>query len=138
MSDHLEALSTHVEQWRQLSVQDYWVRLSYIGGDINLVGEHEVTRAEDKLWHSKDAGDWNELAKGSFKWLFSIEGTFVWTKDIITKLLPRAETGQDALELRFNDDFGYVEFMRLKMAKRDTDNVTVEVNAFGLGPHPEL
>ena len=138
MSDPLATLMEGVNRWRQLGARDYWVHVGYLGGDLDKVGEHEVTHTEGKLWHSKDGGDWLEVAKGSSKWLFSVEGTFVWAKDIITKLLPKAEAGPEALELRCNEDFGYVEIMRLKLAKRDADNMTLEVKGFGPGKHPEL
>ena len=70
--------------------------------------------------------------------LFSVEGTFVWAKDLITKVLPKAEAGPEVLELRYDDDFGYVKYMRLELGKRDRENLTIEVKGFGLGKHPEL
>lgn len=138
MSEPLAELLEGIERWRQLDVDDYWIRLSYMGGDLNKVGEHEVTREAGKFWHSKDGGDWRELMKGSLSWLFSVEGLFVWTKDIITKLLPQLEGGTEGLVFEINDDFGYVESLNLKLAKRDTDNMTIEIKGFGLGKHPEL
>jgi hypothetical protein len=138
MSEHLATLVEGVGRWRQLSVTDYWIRVGFLGGDLEKVGEHEVTHAEDKLWHSKDGGDWVEVKQGSYRWLFGVEGAFVWTKDLITKVLPKAEAGADTIELRINEDFGYIEYLRLQLAKRDAENLTFEVKGFGLGKHPEL
>lgn len=136
MSKHKKTLVEGANRWRQLQVTDYWLHLSYIGGDLNRVGEHEVTRAEGKLWHSKDGGDWLEVKTGAFYWLFSIEGLLVWARDIITKVLPAA--GDEVLEMTVNEDFGYVEYIKLDMAKRDGDNMTIEVKEFGLGAHPDF
>lgn len=138
MNETLVALMDGVKRWRKLEMETYWVRLGYLGGDLNRVGEHEVTRAEGQLWHSKDGGDWVQIMKGSPNWLFSIEGTFVWAHDIITKLLPTAGAGPEALQLRCDEDFGYVAYLRLQLAQRDKDNLTLEVKDFGVGKHPEL
>ena len=138
MSEHLDKLLESASRWRHIGVDDYWIHLGYMGADIALVGEHEVTHAEERLWHAKDGGDWVEVTKGSNRWLFSVEGMFVWAKDLITKVLPKADADAELLELRYDDDFGYVKYMRLELGKRDRENLTVEVKGFGLGKHPEL
>jgi hypothetical protein len=138
MSDHHVTLMDGVKRWRTLAVTNYWIRVGYMGGDLNRVGEHELTHADGQLWHAKDGGDWIEVTKGSSRWLFGVEGTFLWANDILSKLLPGTGAGTEALELRCNEDFGYVEYMRLQLAQRDKENLTLEVKDFGLGKHPEL
>ena len=138
MSEHLDRLLEGISRWRQLGVGDSWVHLGYLGVELALVGVHEVTHADGRLWHAKDGGDWVEVTKGSSRWLLSVEGMFVWAKDIITKVLPKADGGAEVLELRCNDDFGYVEYLRLELGHRDRENMTVEVKGFGPGKHPEL
>ena len=138
MSDALPTLLAGVNRWRQLGVADYWIRVGYMGSDLNRVGEHELTVSSGSLWHAKDGGDWTEVTKGSSIWLFGIEGTFVWSQNIITVVLPETGGSSEALSLRCNEDFGYVEYLRLQLPERNRENLTFELKDFGLGKHPDL
>jgi hypothetical protein len=137
MADTLNRLMDGVRKWRERGPKDYWIHVGYLGDDLTRVGEHELTRVESELWHSKDGGNWRELLKGSTFWLFSVEGTFVWARDVLTKLLPARGADESSVELHINPEYGYVEYMRVQLAPRDQDNFTFEVKGFGEGAHPE-
>jgi hypothetical protein len=137
MANDLDRLMAGVRKWRGSSVGDYWIHVGYLGDDLPRVGEHELTRVEGELWHSKDGGNWQELLQGSIFWLFSVEGTFVWARDVLTKLLPKRDADDKCVELHINPEHGYVEYMRIQLAQRDQDNFTLEVKGFGEGAHPE-
>jgi hypothetical protein len=55
---------------------------------------------------------------------------------MLVKVLPEIDGGLDALELAFNEKYGYVEYMRVRLGQRDTHNFTYEVRRFDVGPHP--
>jgi hypothetical protein len=57
---------------------------------------------------------------------------------MLTKVLPASEASNDAIELRFDDEYGIVRFMRVRVAKRDQHNFTFEVRRFGVGPFPDF
>jgi hypothetical protein len=137
MDQQLQSLAESVNRWRSQDIQDYWVHVDYIGAALNRMGNHTLTFTGGQLWH-RWHDDWREIETGSDFWLFSVPGAFAWARDMLAKVLPAAEAGGDAVELRFNDEYGYVEYLRVKAARRDAANFTFEVKGFGVGPHPDF
>ncbi len=137
MEGLVQALIEGIERWRLHNVDDYWIRVDYMGAELNRLGDHVLTYVHGKLWHHWH-GAWREVEKGSDFWLFSVPGGFAWARDVLTKIIPATEVGDEAIELRFNDEYGYVEYMRVKVAKRDAHNFTLEIKGFGVGPHAEF
>jgi hypothetical protein len=137
MADHLEALAAGIQRWRARGIEDYWVRVSYLGGELNRFGDHELTSTGGNLWHLW-RGEWREITMGSDFWLFSVPGAFAWARDMITKVIPATDTDQDMLTLRLNGDYGYVEYLQYEAGHRDAANFTFEVQRFEEGVHPEF
>jgi hypothetical protein len=137
MKGNLQELVAAIERWRSHNIQDYWLHIAYIGAELNRFGDHDLTFTQGRLWHLWE-GEWREIKPGSDYWLFSVPGAFAWARDMLTKVLPASGMDEDAIELRFDPEYGYVEFMRVKVAKRDEHNFTFEVRAFGEGPHPDF
>ncbi len=136
MNDELGELVAAIERWRASGIDDYWVAVSYMGPAVNRFGDHELTCAGGKLWHRWNEG-WRPVERGSDFWLFSVPGAFAWARDMLTKVLAAHGAGEDAVELRFDDEYGFVRFMRVRVAQRDAHNFTFEVRRFGVGAHPE-
>ncbi len=137
MDEYIKKLVEGINLWRSKEIEEYWIQAEYLGGDINRVGDHTFTVADGKLHHLWK-GKWREIETGKDYWLFSVPGTFAWARDMLTKILPEAEAGPEAITLRFNDEYGYVEHMDVKVAKRDATNVSYEVKVFGEGRHPDF
>ena len=137
MADHLQTLKDNVNRWRNSGIEEYWVQIDFIGAAMNRMGIHELTTSGGKLYHERH-GDWREIETGSDFWLYSIPGTFAWTRDMLTKILPAAGVGDEGIELEFNEEYGYVQHLRVKAAKRDASNITFDVKKFGVGTHPEF
>ncbi len=133
MANTLEILAEAIRRWRSKQVEAYWVRVDYIGSALNRMGNHTLTFADGKLWHSWH-DEWREIKPGSDFWLFSVPGAFAWARDMIHEV----GGAEDSLQLKLNPDFGYVEFLRVKMPERDAANFTFEVKAFGAEVHPEF
>nr|MBN1229097.1 hypothetical protein [Anaerolineae bacterium] len=133
MEASIEALSEAIIKWRGKDVKDYWVSVAYMGAAVNRFGDHTISCIDGKLHHLW-MGDWRELKTGSDFWLFSVPGALAWARDMLRKVEP----GDEMLEIRFNDEYGYVEYMRMKAERRDTHNFTFEVRYFAEGPHPEF
>jgi hypothetical protein len=136
MNELLSQLLAGAASWRGKGIDEYWLHVAYVGGDLDRFGEHDLTLVEDELWHSKDGGKWKTLSNGSIYWVFSVPGTFVWVRDMLTKVLPEQGAGPDSVTLRMNDEHGYVEYLKVQVAKRAADNFTLEIQDFGLGEHP--
>ena len=137
MNEQMQALIDGVNRWRSSGVQDYWLHVDYIGSALNRMGNHTLTFTQGKLWHSWH-DEWREIETGSDFWLFSVPGGFAWARDMLTKVLSDEDIEAGALELRFNAEYGYVEFLRVKMSHRDAANFTFEVKDFGEGAHPDF
>jgi hypothetical protein len=137
MSDLLTNLASAVRRWRDHDVEDYWISVSYMGPAVNRFGDHDLTFVGNKLWHSWDGG-WREILPGSDWWLFSVSGAFAWTRDIVTRGISEAGLKMDFVELAFNEVYGYVEFLRVRMPQRSASNFTYEVRRFGTGSHPSF
>ena len=136
MDERLRSLAAAINRWRARHITEYWVEVSYIGSAVNRFGDHELAFANGTLWHRWDGG-WRAIEKGSDFWLFSVPGAFAWAHDALTKLVP-PEAGTDAVELEFDDEYGYVKLLRVRLPQRDVHNFTFEVRRFGVGPHPEF
>jgi len=132
MSQSLNKLVEAIRTWQSLSITDYWVRVDYIGSAIHRMGDHTLTNTDGKLWHSWH-GEWREIKPGSDFWLFSVAGAFASARDMIREV----GDADEALKLKFNSQYGYVESLRVKLPERDAANFTFEVKAFGPEPHPE-
>jgi hypothetical protein len=137
MERHLQELAAGIERWRAKGIGDYWIRVDYIGSALNRMGIHTLTYAQGQLWHQWHE-DWREIKNGADFWLFSVPGAFAWARDMLTKVLPAAGVGDEAIDLRFNQEYGYVEYMRVTAARRDASNFTFEVKEFGVGVHPDF
>ena len=74
MNEQLQQLVDGVRTWREHNISDYWLRVSYLGGELNRFGDHELTYTNGKLYHSW-RGEWREIKKGSDFWLFSVPGS---------------------------------------------------------------
>ncbi|MBN1311597.1 MAG: hypothetical protein JXB30_09270 [Anaerolineae bacterium] len=137
MNEQMQALVEGVECWRSRGIEDYWIRVDYIGSALNRMGNHTLTFTQGKLWHLWH-DDWREIETGSDFWLFSVPGAFTWARDILTKVVSDEDVEAGAVELRFDAEYGYVEFLRVKVSKRDAANFTFEVKGFGEGVHPDF
>lgn len=133
MSSELQGLLDHIGKWRDAGISDYWVRVDYIGSALHRMGDHILTQVDGALWH-RWHDDWREIATGSDYWLFSVPGAFAWTREMLNAV------GDDAspVQLEFDDRYGYVRKLRVKMPERDAANFTFEVKDFGVGAHPDF
>ncbi len=137
MADHLTNLVEGIQRWRWHGIEDYWVRVSYLGGELNRFGDHELAFVGGKLWHLWH-GEWREIKAGSDFWLFSVPGAFAWARDMITKVVPTSGVSEDVLSLRLNEEYGYVELLQYEAGHRDAANFTFEVKRFAEGMHPDF
>ena len=136
MNEHLSKLLAGADRWRAKGIGDHWLHAAYMGADLDRFGEHDLAQVKNELWHSKDGGPWRVLSKGSIYWVFSVPGAFVWARDMLTKALPQQGAGPDSVTLRINEEYGYIEYLKVQVAKRAADNFTLEVQSFGPGDHP--
>jgi hypothetical protein len=134
MNERLEELKTAIQCWRNHNIEDYWLSVGYLGAAVNRFGDHDLTCIQGRLWHLWN-GQWREVQTGSDYWLFSVPGSFAWVRDMIEHVLPEAGEGH-MLDVRYNEEYGYVEYLRVKAARRDAHNFTYEVRRFGTGAHP--
>lgn len=135
MTHSIGELTQAIEKWRAKQVNSYWLRVDYIGSALNRLGNHTLTYADGTLWHLWH-DDWREIPTGADFWLFSVPGAFAWSRDTISEA---ASVGApDSVQIRFNESYGYLEFLRVKMPERDASNFTFEVKDFGEGTHPEF
>jgi len=137
MDELLSVLVEGINRWRQKGVSSYWVRVGYLGGELNRFGDHELTFVDGQLWHLWHGG-WRKIDDGKDYWLFSIPGGFAWARDIVTKVLPSTDAPQDALTIETDKDYGYVRRLQFEAGHRDASNFTFEVKKFSEGPHPEF
>lgn len=137
MEKHLRALGEGIRRWRSHNIGDYWLAVSYIGAAVNRFGDHDLTYVNGKLWHLWQ-GQWRAIQRTSDYWLFAVPITFAWARDLLTKVLPAIGAEEDAIELDFDEQYGYIRFMRVHLPGRDAHNFTFEVRRFGLGPHPQF
>ncbi len=137
MDERTQELIAAVERWRGQGLVEYWLRVSYLGGELNRFGDHELTFAEGVLWH-RWHGDWREIRPGSDFWLFSVPGALAWARDLLIKVLPDSGAPAEALRVRFNPEYGYVEHLQFEAGHRDATNFTFEVKRFEPSRHPEF
>lgn len=137
IDERLAELMSNVNRWRQSGITEYWLRVSYLGAELNRFGDHELTFAKGKLWHYWH-GDWREIVAGSDFWLFSVPGGFAWARDMLTKVLPERNEPSDVLRLSFDDQFGFLKILQFEAGHRDASNFTFEVKRFEAGPHPDF
>src|SRR5438309_2197729 len=117
MNEQLQALIDGIRTWREHNIQDYWLRVSYLGGELNRFGDHELTFTKGKLYHSWHGG-WREIEKGSDFWLFSVPGTFAWARDLMMKVAPDTDAGDEAVDVIIDDEYGYVRRLQLEVGHR--------------------
>lgn len=134
VDDRMAELVRNINLWREWEATEYWVKVSYLGGELNRFGDHELTFVDDKLWHLWH-GEWREIKRGSDFWLLSVVGAFAWARDMITKVLPQRNEPSDVLRIVYDDEYGYVKLLQFEAAHRDASNFTFEVKRFELGPH---
>jgi hypothetical protein len=137
MDDLMQQLVDGIRKWRNHNVDDYWVRVSYLGGELNRFGDHELTLVNGKLYHHWQ-DSWREIKTGSDFWLFSVPGTFAWARDMMTKVAPGTDVGLDAVDLVIDEEYGYVQRLQFEVGQRDTQNFTFEVKRFSAEPHPNF
>jgi hypothetical protein len=101
------------------------------------MGNHDLTFSDGQLWH-RWHDDWRKIETGSDFWLFSVPGSLAWARDIVDKVLPATDAPESALELEFDGTYGYVKRLKVQMSQRDPSNFTLEIKAFGEGPHAEF
>jgi len=133
MSSSLDTLAASLQVWRSKNVNEYWLRVDYIGSALHRMGDHTLTYANGKLWHYWH-DRWREVRPGSDFWLFSVAGSFAWARDMIHEV----GNVEGALQLKMNQDYGYVEMIRVKMPERDAVNFTFELKSFEAMIHPEF
>jgi len=51
MDDLTQDLVEGIRTWREHNITDYWIRVSYLGGELNRFGDHELTQTKGKLYH---------------------------------------------------------------------------------------
>lgn len=135
MQEKLELLLQHVDLWRSRNVVDYWLRASYLGGELNRMGDHVLSYASGRLYQEASPM-WVEIEKGKDFWLFSVPGTFAWARDMIVKVAPADPSVTDAsIIIEFDEEFGFVRLLKVAVGKRASANFTYEVRAFGVGVH---
>lgn len=137
MDGRLAELAEAIERWRGSDVDDYWLRVSYIGAAVNRFGDHELTCVGGTLWHCWE-GAWRQIAQGSDFWLFSVPGAFAWARDLITRVVPEHDLPAGALTIEYDGQMGFVRTMHLDAAQRDAHNFSFEVRQFGTGVHPDF
>ncbi len=135
MDEHMNTLVDGINRWRERGVGDYWISVSYVGSAVNRFGDHDLTFVDGTFYHLWD-GDWREIKRGSDFWLFSVPGAFAWARDLLTKAAAGAPP--EAVELRLDDQYGYVRHLRINVARRDALNFTFDVRRFGEGAHPDF
>lgn len=137
MADELQDLLENIGRWRDAHIDDYWVQVDYIGSALNRMGNHVLTYTNGSLWHQWH-DDWRPIKPGSDFWLFSVPGAFAWTREMLN-VVSRGELGEPSpILLQFNDQYGFVKMLRVKMPERDAANFTFEVKEFGVGAHPDF
>jgi hypothetical protein len=136
VSDELQGLVDHIGRWRSAGVDEYWVRVDYIGSALNRMGDHVLTQAKGAFWHQWH-GDWRKIEPGSDYWLFSVPGAFAWTREMLSAV-GSSEDSESPIQLEFDDQYGFVKKLRVKMPERDAANFTFEVKDFGVGTHPDF
>jgi len=57
---------------------------------------------------------------------------------MITKVAPKTDMGEDAIDLMMDDEYGYVRRLQFEVGHRDPANFTFEVTKFGTGAHPNF
>ena len=87
MTDHVDELKQNILKWRAQNVEEYWVRVGYIGSAVHRFGDHVLTVADGALYHQWQ-DDWREIETGSDFWLFSVPGTFALTRDMLLNVMP--------------------------------------------------
>lgn len=132
-NDH-QLLVSAIQLWLAKHVDDYWVEVDYIGSALNRMGLHVLTYVGGKLWHQWH-GEWREIRVGSDFWLFSVPGSFALAREM---LQAAGDTDPSPVQLHLNEDYGYVDMLRVKMPQRDAANFTFEVKQFGVGAHPDF
>jgi hypothetical protein len=133
----LQALVEGINRWRASNITDYWVHVSYMGGELHRFGDHVLTFTQGKLWHLR-GGEWRVVEKGSDFWLFSVPGAFAWARDTLTKSLPEIGAGPEMCTIRCQAEFGYVELLQVEVGHRAEANFTFQVSHFGIGRHPDF
>jgi hypothetical protein len=137
MDDLMQQLVEGIRTWRNHNISDYWVRVSYLGGELNRFGDHELTQVDGKLYHHWQ-DKWREIKQGSDFWLFTVPGSFAWARDMITKVAPGTDVGLDAVDLVMDEEYGYVQRLQFEAGQRDSENFTFEVKRFGAEAHPNF
>jgi hypothetical protein len=137
MAEQMNALVDAITLWRSKNVSRYWVRVGYLGAELNRFGDHELTFADGQLWHLWH-GKWRKIDDGRDYWLFSVPGSFAWARDILTKILPATDAPQGALTIELDEDYGFVRRLQFEAGHRDAANFTFEVKHFSEGAHPEF
>lgn len=134
----VDELIANVDKWRTSGISDYWLRVGYIGSELNRFGDHVLSYSDGTLYHQWDS-DWREIETGSDFWLFSVPGSFAWARDMLVKVVPTDQrVREDTVQLQFDDQYGYVKLLRVSVGERATSNFTFEVKGFGAGKHPDL
>jgi hypothetical protein len=133
----LQVLVEGINRWRVSNITDYWVHVSYMGGELHRFGDHNLTFTESKLWHLR-GGEWRVVEKGSDFWLFSVPGAFAWARDTLTKILPGIDANPDMCTVRCHPEYGYVELLQVEVGHRAEANFTFQVTRFGVGEHPDF
>ncbi len=134
----IDELTTNVEKWRISDISDYWLRVGYIGSELNRFGDHVLSMSGGTLYHQWD-GNWRTIERGSDFWLFSVPGSFAWARDMLLKVVPTdRRVHEDTVQIQFDSTYGYVKLLRVSIGERAVSNFTFEVKGFGVGKHPAL
>lgn len=137
MDELTSALAEAIRRWRDQEVADYWLSVAYIGSAVNRFGDHEMTVVDGAAWRLVEWG-WRRVGVGSDFWLFTVPGAFAWARDLITKVIPPRPDAAEVLTVEYDDEVGFVRYMRFNAGQRDPLNFTFEVRRFGRGPHPDF
>lgn len=134
----IDGLTENIGKWRASNVSDYWLRVGYIGSELNRFGDHVLSYSGRKLYHQWEH-DWRVIEPGSDFWLFSVPGSFAWARDMLIKVVPADQrVSEDSIQLQFDEQYGYVKLLRVSVGERAVSNFTFEVKRFSVGKHPDL
>ena len=130
----LNELKFNISKWRDRGPDDYWIVVSYVGGEFNRLGDHTLTIMGDDIYDQVYDGSWRKINKGSDYWLFTVPGTYAWARDLITKVLPDAGGDASNIEIEYGP-MGQITHVQIRMPSRDAHNLTLDVRGFGAGQH---
>lgn len=130
----MKELVQNISKWRASGPASYWLRVGYIGAELNRVGDHDLTVVGGVLYRRWE-GKWRKVEDGKDFWLFTVPGSFAWARDILMKVVPEAnDVSDDDVVIEYDAEHGYIKTLKVSVGQRASANFTYEVKRFGSGP----